>query len=120
MASITYRDEEVWSKGYGVDRKGIDGKTPGTETIYRIASVSKIFVVSNSQLGLCFFHVYKLCLSIYIHLLSFFNMCARHTYYLIAVVHTYSIIMYIHVYIIYYLGINGVSNGRTWLNSLTR
>lgn len=47
MASITYRDEELWSEGFGVTRKGPGGITPTKDTIYRIASVSKIFAVSG-------------------------------------------------------------------------
>lgn len=45
-ASITYRDQELWSKGLGVTTKGGRGGTPNTTTIYRIASVSKVFAVS--------------------------------------------------------------------------
>jgi CubicO group peptidase (beta-lactamase class C family) len=45
VASVTYREEDIWSKGFGVTRKRVAGKTPDKDTIYRIASVSKIFVV---------------------------------------------------------------------------
>lgn len=45
-ASITYRDQQLWSKGLGVTSKEVGGCTPNTTTIYRIASVSKVFTVS--------------------------------------------------------------------------
>lgn len=46
VASITYRDRDLWSKGFGVTKKDTPAATPDKDTIYRIASVSKIFVVS--------------------------------------------------------------------------
>ena len=47
VASIVYRDQELWSKGFGVTQTGPNGITPTKDTIYRIASVSKIFPVSR-------------------------------------------------------------------------
>jgi CubicO group peptidase (beta-lactamase class C family) len=45
VASITYRDTDLWSSGFGVTKKGAPQATPDKDTLYRIASVSKIFVV---------------------------------------------------------------------------
>ncbi|KAL5489334.1 hypothetical protein EMCRGX_G018414 [Ephydatia muelleri] len=43
-ASITYRDRVIYSKGFGTIKKGT-AVPPTSETLFRIASVSKIFVV---------------------------------------------------------------------------
>ena len=46
VASITYRDTDLWSSGFGATKKDVPQATPDKDTLYRIASVSKIFVVS--------------------------------------------------------------------------
>jgi len=44
-ASVVYRDQVVFSKGFGVKDKSKPGAPDGS-TIFRIGSVSKVFAVS--------------------------------------------------------------------------
>ncbi|CAI8016876.1 Putative beta-lactamase-like 1 [Geodia barretti] len=53
VASITYRDTDLWSSGFGATKKDVPQATPDKDTLYRIASVSKIFVV------LMVYHMYN-------------------------------------------------------------
>ena len=49
VAAIAYRGETLLSVGYGTIKKG--SKTvPDADTIFRIGSITKVFVVSNNYI----------------------------------------------------------------------
>ena len=50
--NVVYRDRVVWSHNYGVKDKKRQDDAPNQDTVFRVASVSKIFTVSHySRLG---------------------------------------------------------------------
>ena len=50
VAAIAYRGETLLSVGYGTIKKG--SKTvPDADTIFRIGSITKVFVVSDNSCG---------------------------------------------------------------------
>ena len=72
-ASITYRDRVIYSKGFGTVKKGT-AVPPTSQTLFRIASVSKIFVV-RVQLCVCV-HLWLLCMVLlYVCVLEVCNEC---------------------------------------------
>ena len=59
VAAIAYRGERLLSVGYGTIKKG--SKTvPNADTIFRIGSITKVFVVSDNSCGICLVHMYVL------------------------------------------------------------
>ena len=51
-ASVVYRSREIWAGGLGVKSRE-HGGYPDSTTVYRIASVSKVFVVIADQMECC-------------------------------------------------------------------
>ena len=46
-AAVAYRGETILNIGYGVvDKKSKSARTPDGDTIFRVGSISKVFVVS--------------------------------------------------------------------------
>ena len=52
--NVVYQDRVVWRQSYGLKDKKRQGQPPNQDTVFRVASISKIFTVSyiqsNSQL----------------------------------------------------------------------
>ena len=46
-ASMVYMGKEIWTQGFGVKSKTGQPEPPDHNTIFRIASVSKVFAVSS-------------------------------------------------------------------------
>ena len=44
--NVVYQDRVVWKKSYGVKDKKHKGSLPDQNTVFRVASISKIFTVS--------------------------------------------------------------------------
>ena len=45
--NVVYRDRVVWSQNYGFKAKKKPGEGPDQDTVFRVASISKIFTVSR-------------------------------------------------------------------------
>ena len=45
--NVVYRDRVVWSQNYGFKDKKKPGEGPDQDTVFRVASISKIFTVSR-------------------------------------------------------------------------
>ena len=46
--NVVYRDRVVWKKSYGLKDKRQQGQPPNQDTVFRVASISKIFTVSQN------------------------------------------------------------------------
>lgn len=44
--NVVYQDRVVWRKNYGLKDKNNKGNPPGQDTVFRVASITKIFTVS--------------------------------------------------------------------------
>ena len=65
-ASVVYRGREIWAGGLGVKSKEHGGH-PLSSTVYRIGSVSKVFVViADRMYVLCLININDYRLSWYI------------------------------------------------------
>lgn len=47
--NVVYRDRVVWTQSYGLKDKKYQGQPPNQDTVFRVASISKIFTVSYIQ-----------------------------------------------------------------------
>ena len=62
VAAIAYRGETLLSVGYGTIKKG--SKTvPDADTIFRIGSITKVFVVSDNSCSSSYIYAFYICAS---------------------------------------------------------
>ena len=51
--NVVYQDQVVWSKNYGLKDKNNRRDPPNQDTVFRVASITKIFTVSVISFRTC-------------------------------------------------------------------
>ena len=78
-ASVSYREQTIWSKGFGVNSKTGSATPPDGDSIFRIGSVSKVFAVRWQQASIaCWMHAGSSCP--FVHFSSSIFHCLAYCY----------------------------------------